>query len=408
MYIKKKCVAMLLAGGQGSRLYALTKNVAKPAVPYGGKYRLIDFPLSNCTNSGIDTVGVLTQYQPLVLNEYIGNGQPWDLDKLHGGVHILPPYESKAGASWYEGTANAIYQNMRFIERYDPEYVIVLGGDHIYKMDYSKMVDYHIENNADCTIAVIDVPKEEASRFGLMICDESNKVTDFVEKPKVPKSTLASMGIYVFSWDKLKKYLIENENDANEKRTKGEPWSKDFGKDIITSMLADKQRLFAYEFEGYWKDVGTLDSLWEANMDLLSPSVPLDLYDPSWKIYSRNSNMPPQYIGNNANIENSMISEGSSIDGQVDFSIIFSGVTIEEGAKVNYSILMPGAVIKSGAVVEYAIVGEDSVIESGAKIGKSPEQVENRDDWGIAVVGHNVTVSKDKAVEPKEIIDENI
>jgi len=408
MYIKKKCVAMLLAGGQGSRLYALTKNVAKPAVPYGGKYRLIDFPLSNCTNSGIDTVGVLTQYQPLVLNEYIGNGQPWDLDKMHGGVHVLPPYESKAGASWYEGTANAIYQNMRFIERYDPEYVIVLGGDHIYKMDYSKMVDYHIENNADCTIAVIDVPKEEASRFGIMICDDKDRVTDFVEKPKEPKSTLASMGIYVFSWDKLRKYLIENENDANEKRAKGEPWSKDFGKDIITSMLKDGQRLFAYEFEGYWKDVGTLDSLWEANMDLLSPSVPLDLYDPSWKIYSRNNNMPPQYIGKNANIENSMISEGSSIDGTVDFSIIFSGVTIEEGAVVNYSILMPGSVIKSGAVVEYAIVGEDCVIESGAKVGKSPEQVANRDDWGIAVVGHNVTVSKDKSVEPKEIIDENI
>ena len=408
MYIKKKCVAMLLAGGQGSRLYALTKNVAKPAVPYGGKYRLIDFPLSNCTNSGIDTVGVLTQYQPLVLNEYIGNGQPWDLDKLHGGVHILPPYESKAGASWYEGTANAIYQNIRFIERYDPEYVIVLGGDHIYKMDYSKMVDYHIENNADCTIAVIDVPKEEASRFGIMICDEKDRVTDFVEKPKEPKSTLASMGIYVFSWDKLKKYLIENENDANEKRAKGEQWSKDFGKDIITSMLKDGQRLFAYEFEGYWKDVGTLDSLWEANMDLLSPNVPLDLYDPSWKIYSRNNNMPPQYIGNNANIENSMISEGSSIDGTVDFSIIFSGVTIEEGATVNYSILMPGSVIKSGAVVEYAIIGEDCVIESGARIGKSPEQVDNRDDWGIAVVGHNVTVSEGKAVEPKEIIDENI
>ena len=408
MYIKKKCVAMLLAGGQGSRLYALTKNVAKPAVPYGGKYRLIDFPLSNCTNSGIDTVGVLTQYQPLVLNEYIGNGQPWDLDKMHGGVHVLPPYESKAGASWYEGTANAIYQNIRFIERYDPEYVIVLGGDHIYKMDYSKMVDYHIENNADCTIAVIDVPKEEASRFGIMICDEKDRVTDFVEKPKEPKSTLASMGIYVFSWDKLKKYLIENENDANEKRAKGEQWSKDFGKDIITSMLKDGQRLFAYEFEGYWKDVGTLDSLWEANMDLLSPGVPLDLYDPSWKIYSRNNNMPPQYIGNNANIENSMISEGSSIDGTVDFSIIFSGVTIEEGATVNYSILMPGSVIKSGAVVEYAIIGEDCVIESGARIGKSPEQVDNRDDWGIAVVGHNVTVSEGKAVEPKEIIDENI
>lgn len=408
MYTKKRVVAMLLAGGQGSRLYALTKNVAKPAVPYGGKYRLIDFPLSNCTNSGIDTVGVLTQYQPLVLNEYIGNGQPWDLDKLNGGVHVLPPYETQAGASWYEGTANAIYQNMRFIERYDPEYVVVLGGDHIYKMDYSKMVDFHIANNADCTISVIDVPKSEASRFGIMICDDQNKVIDFVEKPKEPKSTLASMGIYVFSWDKLKKYLIENEEDANAKRDRGEQWSKDFGKDIITSMLRDQQRLFAYEFEGYWKDVGTLDSLWEANMDLLSPSVPLDLYDPSWKIYSRNSNMPPQYVGDNANIENSMISEGSTIDGTVDFSILFSGVTIEEGATVNYSIVMPGTVIKSGAVVEYAIIGSDSVIEGGAKVGTSPENVENRDDWGIAVVGHNVTVSAGKSVEPKQIIGENI
>ncbi|MBQ3886283.1 MAG: glucose-1-phosphate adenylyltransferase [Ruminococcus sp.] len=408
MYTKKRVVAMLLAGGQGSRLYALTKNVAKPAVPYGGKYRLIDFPLSNCTNSGIDTVGVLTQYQPLVLNEYIGNGQPWDLDKMNGGVHVLPPYETQAGASWYEGTANAIYQNMRFIERYDPEYVVVLGGDHIYKMDYSKMVDFHIANNADCTISVIDVPKSEASRFGIMICDDQNQVIDFVEKPKEPKSTLASMGIYVFSWDKLKKYLIENEEDANAKRDRGESWSKDFGKDIITSMLRDKQRLFAYEFEGYWKDVGTLDSLWEANMDLLSPSVPLDLYDPSWKIYSRNNNMPPQYVGDNANIENSMISEGSEIDGTVDFSILFSGVTIEEGATVNYSIIMPGTVIKSGAVVEYAIVGSDSVIESGAKIGTSPENIENRDDWGIAVVGHNVTISENKVVEPKQIIGESI
>ncbi|MBP3248945.1 MAG: glucose-1-phosphate adenylyltransferase [Ruminococcus sp.] len=408
MYTKKKTVAMLLAGGQGSRLYALTKNVAKPAVPYGGKYRLIDFPLSNCTNSGIDTVGVLTQYQPLVLNEYIGSGQPWDLDKLNGGVHVLPPYETQAGASWYEGTANAIYQNIRFIERYDPEYVVVLGGDHIYKMDYSKMVDFHIENNADCTISVIDVPKAEASRFGIMICDDQNQVTDFVEKPAEPKSTLASMGIYVFSWDKLKKYLIENEEDANAKRERGEKWSKDFGKDIITSMLRDKQRLFAYEFEGYWKDVGTLDSLWEANMDLLSPSVPLDLYDPSWKIYSRNDYMPPQYIGDNACIENSMISEGSKVNGTVDFSILFSGVTIEEGATVNYSIVMPGTVIKSGAVVEYAIVGSDCVIQSGAHIGKSPEQVENRDDWGIAVVGHNVTVSENMSVEPKQIIGENI
>ena len=408
MYTKKRVVAMLLAGGQGSRLYALTKNVAKPAVPYGGKYRLIDFPLSNCTNSGIDTVGVLTQYQPLVLNEYIGNGQPWDLDKMNGGVHVLPPYETQAGASWYEGTANAIYQNMRFIERYDPEYVVVLGGDHIYKMDYSKMVDFHVANDADCTISVIDVPKAEASRFGIMICDDKNQVTDFVEKPKEPKSTLASMGIYVFTWEKLRKYLIENENDANAKREKGEAWSKDFGKDIITSMLRDKQRLFAYEFEGYWKDVGTLDSLWEANMDLLSPSVPLDLYDPSWKIYSRNSNMPPQYVGDNANIENSMISEGSTIDGTVDFSILFSGVTIEAGATVNYSIIMPGTVIKSGAVVEYAIVGSDSVIESRARVGLSPEMIENRDDWGIAVVGHNVTVSAEKVVAPKQIIGENI
>ena len=399
---------MLLAGGQGSRLYALTKNVAKPAVPYGGKYRLIDFPLSNCTNSGIDTVGVLTQYQPLVLNEYIGNGQPWDLDKMNGGVHVLPPYETQAGASWYEGTANAIYQNMQFIDRYNPKYVIVLGGDHIYKMDYSKMVDFHIENDADCTISVIDVPLAEASRFGIMICDEHKQVVDFVEKPKEPKSTLASMGIYVFSWEKLRKYLIENENEANEKRAKGEPWSKDFGKDIITSMLRDKQRLFAYEFEGYWKDVGTLDSLWEANMDLLSPNVPLDLYDPSWKIYSRNNNMPPQYIGANAKIENSMISEGSTIDGSVDFSVVFSGATIEEGATVNYSIVMPGTVIKSGAVVEYAIVDEDCVIEGGAKVGASPETVENRSDWGIAVVGHNVTVSEGKTVAPKQIISENI
>ena len=408
MYTKKKVVAMLLAGGQGSRLYALTKNVAKPAVPYGGKYRLIDFPLSNCTNSGIDTVGVLTQYQPLVLNEYIGNGEPWDLDKMNGGVHVLPPYETQAGASWYEGTANAIYQNIRFIERYDPKYVVVLGGDHIYKMDYSKMIDFHVANDADCTISVINVPKAEASRFGIMITDDNDQVIDFVEKPKEPKSTLASMGIYVFSWEKLKKYLIENENDANAKRQNGEKWSKDFGKDIITSMLRDKQRLFAYEFEGYWKDVGTLDSLWEANMDLLSPNLPLNLYDPKWKIYSRNKNMPPQYIGDNANIENSMISEGSVIDGTVDFSVIFQGVTIEKGATVNYSIVMPGTVIKAGAVVEYAIIGSDSVIESGAKIGVSPETVEDKADWGIAVVGHNVKVSENKIVQPKQIISENI
>lgn len=400
MKIKKKCVAMLLAGGQGSRLYALTQKVAKPAIPYGGKNRFIDFPLSNCINSGIDTVGVLTQYQPMVLNEYIGNGQPWDLDKMHGGVHVLPPYQTAAGASWYEGTANAIYQNMAFIERYDPEYVIVLGGDHIYKMDYSKMLDYHIANNADSTIAVIDVPRSEASRFGIMTCDEEGRIVDFTEKPKEPKSTLASMGIYVFSWEKLRKYLIENEN-AN-------TGSKDFGKDIIPAMLANDERLFAYEFEGYWKDVGTLDSLWEANMDLLSPSVPLNLYDPNWKVYSRHNNMPPQYIGKKAHVENSMITEGSVVDGTVDFSIISSGVTIEEGASVKYSIVMPGTTIKKNAVVEYAIIGENCVVESDAMIGMNPESVPNRDDWGIAVLGHNITISSGKRVLPKEIISENL
>lgn len=395
MYIKKECVAMLLAGGQGSRLYALTQDMAKPAVPYGGKYRIIDFPLSNCTNSGIDTVGVLTQYQPLVLNDYIGNGQPWDLDKLHGGVHVLPPYQTNAGASWYEGTANAIYQNMSFIERYDPEYVIILGGDHIYKMDYSKMLQFHKQHQADSTIAVLDVPMEEASRFGIMTCDEEGRVVDFTEKPKEPKSTLASMGIYIFTWKKLKQYLIENEN-ANS-------GSKDFGKDIIPAMLAAGERLFAYAFEGYWKDVGTLDSLWEANMDLLSPSVPLDLYDKEWKIYSRNLNMPPQYIGDKAAVENSMISEGSEINGTVDFSIIFSGAVVEENATVKYSIIMPGTVIKAGAVVEYAIVGEDCVIHENAKIGASPETIENRDEWGIAVVGHKVDVSEGKPYCPSRL-----
>ena len=401
MYIKKECVAMLLAGGQGSRLYALTQDMAKPAVPYGGKYRIIDFPLSNCINSGIDTVGVLTQYQPLVLNDYIGNGQPWDPDRVHGGVHVLPPYQTSAGASWYEGTANAIYQNMSFIERYDPEYVIVLGGDHIYKMDYAKMVDFHKKNGADLTIAVQQVSLEEATRLGIMICEpDSPKVVDFEEKPPKPKSTLASMGIYVFTWEKMKKYLIENEN--------ADTGSKDFGKDIIPSMLENGERLFAYTFDGYWKDVGTLDSLWEANMDLLSPSVPLDLYEQNWKIYSRNENMPPQYIGDKAEVENSMITEGSTVNGKVDFSIIFAGATIEEGATVNYSIVMPGTVIKSGAVVEYSIVGQDCVIHENAKIGKSPETVENRDDWGIAVVGHNVEVSEGAEVLPKEIISKNI
>ena len=375
MKIKKKCVAMLLAGGQGSRLYALTQKVAKPAIPYGGKYRIIDFPLSNCTNSGVDTVGVLTQYQPLVLNEYIGNGQPWDLDKMHGGVHVLPPYQTAAGASWYEGTANAIYQNMAFIERYDPEYVIVLGGDHIYKMDYSKMLEFHVENDAASTIAVIDVPKEEASRFGIMTCDENRRVTEFTEKPKEPKSTLASMGIYIFTWSKLKAYLIENEN-AN-------TGSKDFGKDIIPSMLKNEERLFAYEFEGYWKDVGTIDSLWEANMDLLKEKQPFEM-NGKWKIYSVDMAMPPHYVGPKAKIKNSLVSEGSMICGEVKNSVIFPGVRIAKGAKVSNSVIMPFAKIEADAVVEKAIVAQNSKIEATAQVGS--------DDGTIVVIPEGETV----------------
>lgn len=401
MLNKKEIVAMLLAGGQGSRLYALTKQIAKPAVPYGGKYRIIDFPLSNCVNSGIDTVGVLTQYQPLAMNDYIGNGQPWDLDRNNGGVHILAPYQSQTGAEWYMGTANAIYQNLSFMERYDPEYVVILSGDHIYKMDYSEMLKYHKEKNADCTIAVIDVDLDEASRFGIMFAHDDGEIYDFVEKPKEPKSTLASMGIYIFSFDVLKKYLTENENDKREDN------AKDFGKDIIPMMLNDQKRLYAYRFDGYWKDVGTIDSLWEANMDLINPNIPIDLYDPAWKIYSRNPVMPPQSIGKNAKIQNSMVTEGCIIDGTVDFSMISDGVVIEEGATVTDSILMPGAVVKAGATVEYAIVGEHSVIGENAKVGARPENYDNRDEWGIAVVGHYITISNGSRVAPKEIVGEN-
>ncbi len=400
MYTKKECVAMLLAGGQGSRLYALTQNMAKPAVPYGGKYRIIDFPLSNCVNSGIDTVGVLTQYQPLALHDYIGNGQPWDLDKQYGGVHALPPYQTALGAEWYKGTANAIYQNINFIDRYNPEYVVMLSGDHIYKMDYNAMLQFHKEKGAVATIAVQDVPLEEASRFGIMITDENDNIVDFEEKPKHPRSTYASMGIYIFTWSKLRQYLIDNENNPDE--------DKDFGKAIIPNMMNAGEKLVAYMFDGYWKDVGTLDSLWEANMDLLNPNIPIDLYDPDWKMYSRNPVLPPQYIGSDAKVENSMIAEGSSVDGTVDFSVIYEGVTIEKGAVVTDSIIMPGSVIKSGAVVEYAIVGENCVINSRARVGKRPEDVENRDDWGIAVVGHNITISENAEVAPKKIISENM
>lgn len=393
---KTSVVAMLLAGGQGSRLGVLTKSIAKPAVPYGGKYRIIDFPLSNCSNSGIYTVGVLTQYQPLELNDYIGNGQPWDLDRMKGGVHILSPYEAIGGAKWYKGTANAIYQNINFIEKYDPEYVVILSGDHIYKMDYSKMIDFHKKNNADCTIAVLEVPWEEASRFGILATDENNKIYEFAEKPKEPKSNKASMGVYVFSWDKLRKYLIQDEN------TEGS--SNDFGKNIIPSMLEAGERMFAFPFKGYWKDVGTIASLWEANLDIINPNVDLDLSDTSWKIYSRAPEAPPHYIGENAKVENSSVSKGCEIDGNVDYSVIFSNVNIEEDADVRYSVIMPGATVKKGAKVYYSIVAENAVIEENAKIGEIPEQLDNPEDWGIAVIGSNARITQGKYIEPNKMI----
>lgn len=399
-HVKKEIVAMLLAGGQGSRLYALTQDMAKPAVPYGGKYRIIDFPLSNCINSGIDTVGVLTQYQPLVLSEYIGNGQPWDLNRTHGGVHVLPPYETASGKSWYAGTANAIYQNMSFVDRYNPEYVAILSGDHIYKMDYSEMLDFHKKTNADATIAVLEVPWEEASRFGIMSADENNVITEFAEKPKEPKSNLASMGVYIFTWKVLKQYLITNEKD--------ETATKDFGKNIIPAMLEDKCKMVAYHFSQYWKDVGTIDSLWEANMDCLDPNVPLNLYDNNWKIFSRNPVMPPHYAGPTSKIENSMVAEGCNIYGTVDFSILFSGVTIEEGAVVRDSIIMPNTVIKKDAVIEYAIVGEDCVIGEGSHIGERPETIEDKEKWGVAVVGHKVNISDNAEVKAKAMISESV
>jgi glucose-1-phosphate adenylyltransferase len=400
MIKKKKMIAMILAGGQGSRLYCLTQRLAKPAVPFGGKYRIIDFPLSNCVNSGVDTVGVLTQYQPLVLNEYIGNGQPWDLDRVHGGVFVLPPYQKSSGSDWYTGTANAIYQNIQFVNRYDPEYVLILGGDHIYKMDYAKMLESHIANNADCTIAVINVPREEASRFGIMNTNEDGSVYEFEEKPANPKSTLASMGIYIFSASVLRQYLQDDDNDPIS--------DKDFGKNIIPAMLGDGKRLFAYTFDGYWKDVGTIDSLWEANMDLLDPSVPLDLTDSDWKIYARNPGRPPQYVGKNAMVQNSIISEGTEVDGTVDFSVIFPGVIIEKGATVRDSIIMPGTVIKSGATVQYAIVAENCTIGEDAAIGQRPEDTPDKDNWGVTVVASGVEIGAGAVVAAKAMVEQDI
>ena len=396
----KECVAMLLAGGQGSRLYALTQNIAKPAVPYGGKYRIIDFPLSNCANSGIDTVGVLTQYQPLELNEYIGNGKPWDLDRLDGGVHILPPYQKASGSDWYLGTANAICQNITFIDRYDPQYELVLSGDHIYKMDYRKMLDVHKASEADCTISVMKVPMEEASRFGIMNADENGVIYEFEEKPKNPKSDLASMGIYVFSWSVLREYLLRD--DANSES------DHDFGKNIIPAMLNDGKKMQAYAFEGYWKDVGTIASLWDANMDLLNPSHPFDVWSKENRIYSRPLSLPPHYISATAEVQNSLITEGSQVYGSVDTSVLFGGAFVEEGAEVSYSLLLPGARVKKGAKVTYSIIAGNSVVEEGACIGGSPEDSESIDDWGIAVVGPNLTVGKNAVIKANAMIYDNV
>ncbi|GHV08926.1 glucose-1-phosphate adenylyltransferase [Clostridia bacterium] len=395
---KKECVAMLLAGGQGSRLYVLTQDVAKPAVPFGGKYRIIDFPLSNCINSDIDTVGVLTQYQPHELNAYIGSGQPWDLDRLDGGVHVLPPYARAGGSEWYKGTANAIYQNISFIEHYDPDYVLVLGGDHIYKMDYSKMLAFHKKQNAACTISVRDVSFEEASRFGIMNSNPDGSVYEFEEKPKNPKSTLASMGIYIFSWQTLKKYLVDDEADP----TSG----NDFGGNIIPNMLNNNERLMVYRFDGYWMDVGTIQSLWEANMDMLSgKSGGLDLFDYGWRIYGRNPTAPPHFIGDSASISHSLVTEGCSVNGQIDNSVLFHSVKVDEGAKIHHSILMPGAKIGRDAVIEYAIIAENAVIQPGVRVGAPPAEGGKLE---IAVVAPDTTITAGQTILPGAIIGKDL
>ena len=379
MQRKKECVAMLLAGGQGSRLYALTTAIAKPAVAYGAKYRIIDFPLSNCINSGIDTVGVLTQYQPLILNEYIGNGQPWDLDRAYGGVHILSPYQAKTRSSWYEGTANAIYQNMHFMKMYNPEYVLILSGDHIYKMDYAAMLKAHKETGADCTIAAINVPLSEASRFGILNTREDGSIYQFEEKPKQPKSTLASMGIYIFTAEKLFQYLEADEANPNS--------SKDFGKDVLPAMLNAGEKMFSYRFEGYWKDVGTIASLWQANMDLLGDTPEFDVSDKSWKIHSRNPLAPPECIGEQGVVKNSMIALGCEINGTVENSILGSNVVVEDGATVKDAVVLANSVIKAGATVSYSIIDENVTVGKNAKIG-----VEKDENAEIVVLGRGITV----------------
>ena len=387
MNVKKKCVAMLLAGGQGSRLYALTQNRAKPAVPYGGKYKIIDFPLSNCIHSGIDTVGVLTQYEPLELNAYIGNGATWDLDCMSGGAYVLPPYMKGKKGEWYSGTASAIFQNIHFIEQYNPEYILILSGDHIYTMDYEKMIDAHEEKGADATIAVMEVPMAEASRFGIMNTDADMRIVEFEEKPPVPKNNLASMGIYVFTWKKLREYLINDNQDPNS--------SNDFGKNIIPNMLENGEKMFAYLFSGYWKDVGTIDSLWEANMDLLAEKPELDLHDDNWRIYGRNLVFPPHFIGEEASVKNSILCDGCVIHGTVENSILSPGVTVEKGACVKDSIVMQQTVIRSGSCVTRAIVDEDVTILEDAKTGGEEK---------ITVIGSELTIPKGAEIKAGEML----
>ena len=391
MFKKKECVAMLLAGGQGSRLYALTQNVAKPAVPFGGKYRIIDFPLSNCTNSGIDTVGVLTQYQPLVLNDYIGNGLPWDLDRTYGGVKILPPYQGKDSADWYKGTANAIYQNMKFIEQYDADYVLILSGDHIYKMDYAKMLEFHKQSNADCTIAVIDVPIEEASRFGIMSVNEDDSIYKFSEKPKNPDSTLASMGIYIFNKDKLFDYLTADAADPAS--------ANDFGKNIIPNMLNAKERMFAYRFEGYWKDVGTLSSLWEANMDLLGEQPVFSLDDEKWRMFTRHGARSPQFVGEGAIVKNSIVSEGCKIYGRVENSVLFGNVTVLPGAVVRDSVVLNDCRIGAGANVSYAILDSGVSVGAGVTLGGDRSGAPD-----VTVIGAETVIADGEKIEAGSMI----
>ena len=396
--MKKECIAMLLAGGQGSRLYVLTGEMAKPAVPFGGKYRIIDFPLSNCINSGIDTVGVLTQYRPLELNSYIGSGQPWDLDGSTGGVHILPPYQGSKGGTWYKGTANAIYQNIGFIDLYDPDYVVILSGDHIYKMDYSKMVERHKAAGAACTISVMEVPWAEASRFGIMAVDGEDMITEFAEKPKEPKSNLASMGIYVFSWKALRRYLTEDEANPNSEN--------DFGKNVIPAMLNNGERMAAYRFEGYWKDVGTLESLWDANMDMLSAGSGLALLDESWPIYARSVYAPPAFLGSVSQVRHSAINRGCVLEGTVENSVLAPNVVVGKGARVSYSVLMPGTVVAPGAVVEYAILGENCRIGENCHVGGTPENTAP-DPWGLTVLAPGCALADGKEVRPGIMLGRN-